>query len=206
MALGAARRWSKGDVLFEAGTPTGHFYKVTKGLVAIFRLFEDGRRQIVGIHTIGDLCGYIEHNGTYHFSGVALTDVEACGFDRRRFTAFAARHADLASALAEDMTEKLRRTGESMAVIGQLKASERVGYFLLQLSGIYADRMGAKPPLRLNLSRQEIADYLGLSLETVSRAFTKLKNRGFVVLIGHDEVAIVDRQRLADFVMLEVTI
>ena len=70
--------------MFVAGDPMGHFYKVTKGIVLVFRSLDDGRRQIVGLHAIGDLCGYLEKDRSYNFSGEALTDVEACSFDRRR--------------------------------------------------------------------------------------------------------------------------
>jgi CRP/FNR family transcriptional regulator len=200
LALGNVRRWSKGQTMFVAGEPMAMFYKVTSGLVAIFRGLEDGRRQIVGIHTIGDLCGYLEDDGGYHFSGEAITDVEACAFDRRRFDSFAARHGDLANALASDMSAKLKRTGESMAVIGQLKAPEKVAYFLLQLGNLYAERLGrSASPLELGLTRRQIADYLGLTLETVSRAFSRLKSAGLVALIGADKVAILDRKALASY-------
>lgn len=190
--------------MFRAGDPMGMFYKVTKGIVAVHRSLEDGRRQIVGVHTIGDLCGYLQQNGTYNFGGDAVTDVEACGFDRRRFDAFVGRHPDLAYALATDMTDKLKRTAETMAAIGQLKASERVAYFLLQLADTYTRRLGAKPPLTLHLTRQQIAHHLGLSLETVSRAFSSLRNRKLIALEGPDTVAIPDHALLAKHAALKV--
>ncbi len=71
--------------MFVAGDPVDLFYKVTKGIVAVYREFENGQRQIVGVHTIGDLCGYLQRNGRYSFSGEAITDVEACAFHCRRF-------------------------------------------------------------------------------------------------------------------------
>ena len=188
--------------MFQAGEPMGHFYKVTKGIVLVFRSLVDGRRQIVGVHSIGDLCGYLEKDGTYNFSGEALTDVEACSFDRRRFDAFVTRNPDLGSALADDMSDKLKRAAENMAVIGQLKSPERVAYFLLQLADVYSRKMGLAQPLQLHLTREQIADHLGMRLETVSRSFTLLKSRGLIALVGPDSVAIVDRQRLAAFAHL----
>lgn len=200
--MGGVRRWKKGEVLFRAGDPIGMFYKITKGIVAIHRTLGDGRRQIVGLHTIGDLCGDIENAGTYNFGGDAVTDVEACAFDRRKFKAFAAEHTDLIAALSQDMVDRLKRTAENMAAIGQLNTTERVAYFLLQLDGIYSTRLGARPPLQLRLSRQQIAEYLGMKIETVSRSFTRLKARGLIALIGLDTVMILDRRKLEEFACL----
>ena len=188
--------------MFRAGEPMGFFYKVTKGVVLVFRSLDDGRRQIVGVHSIGDLCGYLEKDGTYNFSGEALTDVEACSFDRRRFDTFVAGNPDLGLALADDMSDKLKRAAENMAVIGQLQSSERVAYFLLQLAEVYSRKMGLSEPLHLHLTREHIADHLGLRLETVSRAFTVLKNARMIALVGSDAVTIVDRKRLAAFARL----
>lgn len=202
LSLGPRRRWSKGALMFQAGDPMGFFYKVTQGIVLVFRGLEDGRRQIVGVHSIGDLCGYLAKDGTYNFSGVALTDVEACSFDRRRFDDFVMCNPDLGSALANDMSDKLKRAAEHMAALGQLKSTERVAYFLLQLADVYSRKIGISEPLQLHLTREQIADHLGLRFETVSRAFTLLKNNGFIALIGGDAVLILDRRRLADFARL----
>jgi len=199
LSLGMRQHWKKGELMFQAGDPMGYFHKVTRGIVLVFRSLEDGRRQIVGVHSIGDLCGYLEKDGTYNFSGVALTDVEACSFDRRRFDRFVAGNPDLGAALANDMTDKLKRAAEHIAVLGQLKSAERVAYFLLQLADVYSGKMGLSPPLQLHLTREQIADHLGLRLETVSRAFTALKNSGLIALVGSDAISILDHRRLAAF-------
>ena len=188
--------------MFQASDPMGYFYKITKGIVLVFRGLEDGRRQIVGVHSIGDLCGYLEKNATYNFSGVVLPDVEACGSHRRRFDEFVARHPDLSSALANDMSDKRKRAAEHMGVLGQLKSAERVAYFLLQLAEVYSRRIAQSGLLQLHLTREQIADHLGLRLETVSRSFTLLKNNRVIALVGSDAVAVLDRRRLADFARL----
>jgi CRP/FNR family transcriptional regulator len=197
LGLGGTRHWKKGQTMFAAGDPAGTFYKVTKGIVAVYREFENGQRQIVGIHTIGDLCGYLQRDGNYTFSGEAITDVEACAFHRRRFDSFVVDHPDLANALATDMADKLTRVSENVAANSKLPAPERLAYFLLQLARIYETQMGAKPPLHLHLTRQQIAENLGLTIETVSRSFTKLKNDNLIALIGGDTVVILDPGKLA---------
>ena len=110
----------------------GPFFKITMGIVAVSITLEDGRRQIVAIRAPGDCVGYLEEDGRYAFDGDALTDVEACAFDRRRFDALAARYPDLAAATAEALSKALKQAAEAMAVLGQLNATERVAHFLAE--------------------------------------------------------------------------
>ena len=196
LGLGGIRRWKKREMLFRAGEPIGAFFKIRSGVVAVSRTLDDGRRQIVAVRAPGDCVGYLDVDGRYAFEGEALTDVEACAFDRRRFDAFAAQHSDLAAAVAEALSAALRQSGEAMLVLGQLKSTERVAHFLAEIDTLYTQRHVSARPLSLKMSRAEIADYLGLTIETVSRAIGKLKNRNIVGLMGSDEVVVLDNDRL----------
>jgi CRP/FNR family transcriptional regulator len=185
-------------MLFRAGEPIGAFFKIRSGVVAVSRTLDDGRRQIVAVRAPGDCVGYLDLDGRYAFEGAALTDVEACAFDRRRFDAFAAQHPDLAAAVAEALSAALRQSGEAMLVLGQLKSTERVAHFLAEIDTLYRQRHVSSSPLSLKMGRGEIADHLGLTIETVSRAFTKLKDRNIICLMGKDkdEVVVLNNDRL----------
>lgn len=198
LTLGGPARWKKRQILFRAGDPMGPFFKIRSGVVAVSRVLDDGRRQIVALRAPGDCIGYLEENGLYVFEGHALTDVEACIFDRRLFDAYAAKHADLAAATAETLAAALRQAGHAMMVLGQLKSTERLAHFLIEIDALYRDRGVSGQSLSLFMSRGEIADYLGLTLETVSRAFGKLKKRGIIRLVESDEVVILDREKLCE--------
>ena len=137
LGLGGIRRWKKREALFHAGEPMGAFFKIRSGVVAVSRSLDDGRRQIVAVRVPGDCVGYLDVDGRYAFEGEALTDVEACAFDRRRFDAFAAHHPDLAAAVAETLSAALRQSGEHMLVLGQLKSTERVAHFLAEIDTLY---------------------------------------------------------------------
>jgi CRP/FNR family transcriptional regulator len=197
LALGGRRQWAKREIMYRAGEPVRGFYKIIKGIVAESRTLDDGRRQIIGIRTVGDLCGYPAHKGRYLFSGEPLTAVEVCAFDGHRFGAFMSSHVDLACALVEDISDKLKRATENMMVIGQLRSTERVAHFLVEISELYTSRHIDTQPLTLHLTRHEIADYLGLTLETVSRSFSKLRDMRVIALVGGDAVAILDEHRLS---------
>ena len=83
-----------------------------------------------------------------------------------------------------------------MLVLGQLRSTERVAHFLAEIEALYQQRHVSARPLSLKMSRTEIADYLGLTIETVSRAIGKLKNRNVIGLMGSDEVVVLDNDRL----------
>lgn len=198
LALGGQRRWKKGESMFRAGDLMGPFFKITKGVAAVSRALEDGRRQIVALRASGDCLGYLEENGRYAFEGEALTDLEACAFDRRRFDAFAARHPDLAAATAEALASALKQTGQAMLVLGQLRSTERVAHFLAEINALYRGRGVSSDPLCLRMSRGQIADYLGLRIETVSRAIGKLKKLNVIGLIESDEIVVLDHEKLRE--------
>jgi CRP/FNR family transcriptional regulator len=197
ISLGGQKQWGKGAVMFREGDPMGSFFKITHGVAAVSRMLDDGRRQIVALRAPGDCLGYLRVGDNYAFQGEALTDVEACAFDRCKFDAFVQLHSDLAGALAETLSAALEQTGRNMLVIGKLWAIERLANFLCEISTLYGTRRISATPLTLHIKRSEIADYLGLTLETVSRAFGKLKKRGIIALIGSDVVTILDRERLS---------
>jgi len=175
----------------------GSFFKITQGVAAVSRTLDDGRRQIVALRAPGDCLGYLRVGSNYAFQGEALTDVEACAFDRCKFDAFVQLHPDLASALAEALSVALKQSGQNMLVMGKLWAIERVANFLCEISALYGARRVSVAPLTLYIKRGEIADYLGLTLETVSRSFSKLKKRKVIEFIGSEAVTILDAKRLA---------
>jgi len=193
LTLGGRRHWLKREFIYRADDPVQMIYKLTKGIVVESRVLDDGRRQIVGIRTPGDLCGYPENHGRHLFSGEALTEVDACAFDWRKFHALIAGHVDLARALADDASRKLERASENLTVMGQLRSTERVAHFVVEICELQAIDAN---PLKLHLTRQEIGDYLGLTLETVSRSFTKLRQLRILALVGKEAVAILDQKRL----------
>ncbi|MCA0245574.1 MAG: Crp/Fnr family transcriptional regulator [Proteobacteria bacterium] len=198
LGLGSIRHWQRHQVLFRAGDPASIFFKIRKGLVSVSRTLDDGRRQIVAVRVPGDCVGYLDVDGHYAFEGDALTDVEACSFDRRRFDALAAENPDLASALAAALSSALAQSGESMLVVGKLRSTERVAHFLGKMASLHRELHARPGPFQLYMNRSQIADLLGLTIETVSRSMTKLKERAVIGLIESNEVIVLDHAKLRE--------
>jgi len=196
LAIGGLRRWQRHQILYRAGDSASHFFKIRKGLVSVSKTLDDGRRQIVAVRVPGDCVGYLEVDGRYAFEGEALTDVEVCAFDRRRFDALAAENSDLSAALAAALSSALAQSGESMLVVGKLRSTERVAHFLGKMVLLHRERRDRPGPVQLYMNRSEIADHLGLTIETVSRSITKLKERAVIGLVESDEVIVLDDVKL----------
>jgi CRP/FNR family transcriptional regulator len=203
LSLGGIRHWKKHEIIFHVGAPVGPFFKIRSGIVAVSHTLDDGRRQIVAVRAPGDCVGYLDNDGKYAFEGQALTDVEACAFDRRGFDGFAAKHPELAAAVAEALSAALQQSGQAMLVLGQLRSTERVAHFLAEIDTRYRKGAVASGPLSLKMSRTEIGDYLGLTVETVSRAIRKLKKRDVIRLMASDEVVVLDRDQLRQIAKVE---
>ena len=167
----------------------GAFFKIRSGIVAVSRTLDDGRRQIVAVRAPGDW-RYLDNDGKSAFEGPALADVEACAFDRRGFDTFAAKHPDLAVALAEALSAVLKQSGEAMLVLGRLRSTERVAHFLAEIDTLYRQRAVSSDEFLLKMSRAYIADHLSLTMEIVGP-------------MGSHEIVVLDNDKLRQIAQIE---
>ncbi len=176
---------------------------VIDGVLKLSTNTEDGREQIVGVVYPSDFIGR-PFGGTTGHGVTALTDATVCVFARRDFDAFARQHPALEHRLLERTLGELDRTRRWMLLLGRKSASEKLASFLLEMverlgpkgCAAHAGPGGSGPLVDLPFSRQQIADVLGLTIETVSRQFTRLKNEGIIDLPSRREVRVVDLDAL----------
>lgn len=169
------------DVLVREGDPAGDLYNITSGAVRVFRLLADGRRQIVGFLFPGDFLGGLTGQD-YMASAEALGPVTACRFDREDYRRLMRDQPRLETALLDRTCNELLAAQDQMLLLGRKTALERLASFLTDLSRRAKRRGDPEALLDLPMTRGEIADYLGLTTETVSRGMSKLKARGLVSL------------------------
>jgi len=176
--------FAPGTEIYAQGEACGNLYRVEFGAVRVYRLLADGRRQISAFHMAGEMFGF-EADDTHHFFAEAIS---ATGIRVLRMTS----DGDLAGKLLPVALKGLVRAQEHLLVLGRQNAAERVAAFLAEM----AERQGGLRQVELPMSRMDIADYLGLTIETVSRVFTKLKQKGVIRLISLRSVEIVKWQAL----------
>jgi CRP/FNR family transcriptional regulator len=165
-------------------------YNVTSGAVRLYRLFRDGRRQVIGFSFPGDFLG-VQLMADHGFSADAIDDVSACRFSRAEFDALLSRKPHLMEALHARAAHDMRLMQDQVVALGRRTAEERVAWFLVQLRD-RAARCGVRSDdIAVPMTRQDIADYLGLTIETVSRTLTSFARKG-VLGIGQGSIRVTD--------------
>ncbi|HJQ59202.1 MAG TPA: cyclic nucleotide-binding domain-containing protein [Vineibacter sp.] len=181
--------------LFEEGDAAQYVFNITSGTVSLFKTLADGRRQITGFLSDGDFVG-LAHGDTCAYTAEALTPVEACRFPRDRFERYLVEHPQVERRLLQIASTELAAAQAQMLVLGRKTASERLASFLLSLSEKSVARGRPGSPIALPMSRGEIGDYLGLTLETVSRTMTQLRKTGAIELDSINVVRVVSETML----------
>jgi CRP/FNR family transcriptional regulator, anaerobic regulatory protein len=184
------------ETLFIQGETADAVYNITAGVVRLYKLLPDGRRQIVGFALPGDFLG-LALRDTYGFSADAIEPTVACRFSRQSYSALVDEKPHLLRRLHEFATHELTLAQDQMMLLGRRTAEEKLVSFLLGLRERWARLYGGRlsPTVQLPMSRQDIADFLGLTIETVSRTFTKLA-RDKTLLIVPDGVRLLNLERM----------
>jgi CRP/FNR family transcriptional regulator len=182
-------RFHSGEAIFGEGDPAGHVFNVTSGIVKLYKLMSDGRRQITGFLGIGDFLG-MAIGENYAYSAEALTDARLCRFPRSRLETLLIEFPQLQRRLFAMASTELRAAQDQMLLLGRKTAKERLCSFLLYMSQ-RAVRAGEKAsPILLPMTRSDIADYLGLTIETVSRNLTQLRSSGLIELLPGGKIGL----------------
>jgi CRP/FNR family nitrogen fixation transcriptional regulator len=192
---GVQIRYAREEEIFGEGEPAIYVYKVVSGAVRTYRILRDGRRQIDEFHFAGGYFG-IEAGAEHRTSAEAIADSTVLLARRLSLTDLASQDNDVARLLLKLTVAGLQRTQDHVVLLGRKSASERVASLLLDL----ADRAGNPRVLDVPMSRQDMADYLGLTIETVSRTLTQLQADGMIDIPASRRIVLRDRAGLADMV------
>ena len=161
------------------GDPAEHFFNVTAGCAKLFKLLPDGRRQITGFAGIGTFLG-LAVSATYAFSAEALEPMKVCRFSRARLRSLLDDFPAMEQRLLEVASNELVAAQEQMLLLGRKTARERLASFLIARAALPSTCLAHAPEMAglitLPMTRADIADYLGLTVETVSRTMTRLKH------------------------------
>lgn len=182
--------------LFLEGDEASHLLEVVEGVVCAYRLLPDGHRHVVSFYFPGDLIGYC-CSGCHTFSAQALNKVRARRIPRHLINQMVETRPGFARRLLKLAADELSMTREHLLCLAAKSAEARMAVFLLALSRRNRDAGGAPDRIDLPMTRVDIGDYLGLTIETVSRTFSKLKRSGVIALPRTTTVLIRDPESLA---------
>ena len=183
-----------GDVIFDEGDAAENVITITSGTAKVFKLLPDGRRQITGFLFPGDFAG-LALEGAYVYSAEAVTEVNLCRFPRRQLNGLLEQFPKMEQNLLRLTVNELTSAQDQMVLLGRKTAVEKIASFLMMLCN-RADEDADEVPVPM--TRTDIADYLGLTTETVSRTFTQLRKTGCIKIEEAGSVRLADRDHLED--------
>ncbi len=188
--LGAPMSFTRNAEIYGENEPADYLYKVISGSVRTYKIFDDGRRQVGGFYFAGDLFG-LEHGAAHQFSAEAIENCVVLVVKRSALIALAERNGDVARQLWSLTAEELQRVRTHMLLLIK-SAEQRVACFLIEMAG----RRSSEQVVELPMSRQDIADYLGLTIETVSRTLTHLEAKEAIALPTSRRILLRNRKAL----------
>ncbi len=177
--------------IYAEGDEATNFFKVISGVVRTCKFLSDGRRQIDAFYGVGEVFGF-ESGSEHRLSAEAVSDCIVVPYRRRGFDTLAGRDDRVVGQLFTYVMRCLERSQDHSLLLGRRSAAQKLAAFLLEM----ADRRPGLSVVELAMTRQDIADYLGLTIETVSRTLSQFEREGVIALSGARRVRLIDLRGL----------
>ena len=192
------RRVKRGEALFRTGDPFDAVYPVHFGFFKTRVTADDGREQITGFPMPGDVLGFDAISAdSFQCDAIALEDAEVCVVPFRQLESLSREFDSLQRQLHRVLSREIVRDQGVMMLLGTMRAEQRIATFVLNLSQRFAQRGFSPREFILRMTREEIGNYLGLKLETVSRTLSRLQEEG-VIAVAQKRLRIEDAKRLQE--------
>jgi CRP/FNR family nitrogen fixation transcriptional regulator len=188
--------YKRGTEVFGENEPAEYVYQVKTGAIRSYKLLSDGRRQIAAFHLVGDIFG-LQNGAVHRFTAEAIVDTTVRLIKRHSLDKLADSDTVVMRNLLGMTSSNLEHAENHMLLLGRKTAPEKVAAFLVEMD----KRLSDAGVIALPMTRLDIADYLGITLETVSRVLSELRKAGVLDFLGvtQREIVIRDRGRLASF-------
>ena len=184
-----------GKIFIEEGDTAKYFYDINRSDARVFKSLSDGRRQITGFIGVGHFLG-LAVGGKYAFTAEAINDVHVCRFDRIAIKKVFDEFPALERRLVDVATHELVVAQEQMLLLGRKSALKRTVNFLIGWAARHEHSSSEPVNIELPMSRMDLADYLGLTIETVSRSLSQLRRNGLISFVDAHGVTLLNLRRL----------
>jgi len=196
MIIGRRRKVAKGEPLFRVNDPLTKLYAIRLGHFKTHKVTPAGEEQIVGFQMAGELLGWDAiGSDRHHCDATALEDSEVCEIPFTKLETLLGQLPVLMHRFHRLMSQEITREQGVMLLLGNMRAEQRMAVFLTNLSARYAARGYSSTQFQLRMSREDIGTYLGLTIESISRLFSRFKKMG-LVKIDNRQLQLLDPVRL----------
>lgn len=203
-----SRTYQKGETIIREGQKAVGFTVIREGSAKAFRTTGDGREQILYIFPVNDYFGarFLFTEDTVPYTVQALEQTKVCILSKDHFTSLLAQHSKLALGIIQAMANRMSRLESAMQSMGGRNAEMRIASFLLEFKDSYGLYTEQGLEITLPLSREGMANYLGLARETLSRKLAQMEEDGIITMVGTKSICILDLEKLSQFAGTELSL
>jgi CRP/FNR family transcriptional regulator len=195
--IARAKTFKSGACLLAEGESTAQVFNITNGTVRLSRLLSDGRRVVTGFLFPGDFLG-LTLDGVNSVTAEAIGEVEACSMDRNRLNGLFEEIPKLEHRLLEMTVGEVIAGRDHMLLLARKTLRERMASFLVKFENHLREDDEEPATLKLPMARADIADYLGVTVETISRCLAAMAEEGLIQLLSPRRIVLVDRERMVE--------
>jgi len=194
------RRYKKGQVLFFEGDISDKFYIINKGKIKIFKYTKEGKEQILYILSEGDFIGYLSllKKGRFDFNAEALEDVSICLLTKDDFDDIVKRTPEISIKILENLHDRLVSLENLVQTLSTKDIETRIAGLLKSFANEFGHKEEEGIVIEMPLTREEMANYIGITRETMSRKLSAMEDEGIIELLGNKKIVIKDLESLQD--------
>jgi len=195
--------YGKGEFLCHEGDPASTLFIINEGKVKLSKYNKDGKEQILRILSNGSFFGeyyLLSEDEVCNFSAIAITDVKICTFEKKQLDRLLKNHPEVGLKLLKEVSARLIQMENLAGSLSSHDSASRVAYVLLDMASKYGVSTVEGLRIKTPLNREDLANYAGVTRETMSRTLSRFEKEGIVKTIGHRKIIISDQCALEEFV------
>lgn len=196
------KEYIKGDVIFAEGNIANTLYFVNEGKIKLYKYTKDGKEQILHVLSEGDFFGELNliKLSKYGFNAKAIVDSKICTLTKEEMKDIMMRNPEIGIKLLETVGERLAKVENLVQNLATNDVDSRMAYLITDLMEKYGESSGNNISIKLPLSREEMANYIGVTRETISRKLKKFEDEKLIKIIGTKNIVVLDEEGLRDYI------
>lgn len=196
------KEYSKGDAIFSEGNIANTLYFVNEGKIKLYRYTKDGKEQILHILSEGDFFGELDliNPSAYRFNAKAIVDAKVCTLTKEEMKDVMMGKPEIGIKLLETARERLSKVEDLVQNLATNDVDSRMAYLITDLMTSYGENIGDSISIKLPISRGDMANYIGVTPETISRKLKKFEDEKIIKIVGTKNIIILDQEKLQDYI------
>ncbi|MFW2501554.1 Crp/Fnr family transcriptional regulator [Clostridium diolis] len=196
------KEFNKGDVIFTEGNIANTLYFINEGKIKLYKYTKDGKEQILHILSEGDFFGELEliKPSKYRFNSKAIEDAKICTLTKEEMRDIMMKNPEIGIKVLETVGERLSKVENLVQNLATNDVDSRMAYLIIELMEKYGENVEGNISVKLPISREDMASYIGVTRETISRKLKKLEDENLIKIIGTKTIIIIDEEGLKNYI------